>query len=467
MEPKVYSVTELTQAISSVFQEIFPYAVMVRGEIIDTRPSSAGHVYFSLIDGSSKLACVMFKSQALRFGSLLKKGDTIVALGTLNVYAPGGTYSLVVKSVESDGEGIRRKELLLLKKKLEEEGLFAPEKKRPLPFLPRTVGIVTAKTGAAVRDIVRIIRRRNAGISILLSPCAVQGEHAPKEIAESLARLNMHGGCDVIIIGRGGGASEDLSAFNNELVVRAVASSAIPIVSAVGHQIDITLTDLAADARAETPSAAAELLIKETELLANTLIEYTRRCVNAMQDTIVNYEDIIADNMRHLLRESPEYIYNTMQIRTDELGSRLQRAIDNQMTSDETRIVSGSRALSASARQAMNALQSMYEERLRSFVAAVPSASLDMGFDMLHRLSLKLTHLSKGKLAACEDAWKHNAALLTERNPLQVLSRGYAKLSNSHGSVTTVDDTKVGETLTAELTDGTLTVEVVEKNKND
>ncbi len=467
MEHKVYSVSEVTASISAVFQEAFPFTIMVRGEIIDTRPSSAGHVYFSLVEGSAKLACVMFKSQTIRFGQLLKKGDTIVALGTLNVYAPGGTYSLVVKSVEPDGEGARRKELLLLKKKLEEEGLFAPEKKRPLPFLPQTVGIVTAKTGAAVRDIVRIIRRRNAGISILLSPCAVQGEHAPREIAEALARLNMHGGCDVIIIGRGGGASEDLSAFNDELVVRAVASSAIPTVSAVGHQIDITLTDLAADARAETPSAAAELLIKETAFLAQTLHDYTRRCINAVHESVAKHSDTLAAYTRQILRESPEYTYNDMQLRTNELCARLQRAATHVVDGAAHSVVSDTHAFVGATRQIMASHRSTYEAAVRSFVAVLPSAAIDTGLDMVHRLSLRLTHASKEKLVACEDAWKQNAALLTERNPLQVLRRGYAKLYGSRGTITSVDDTEIGEALTAELTDGTLTVEVIEKRKND
>jgi len=465
MESKIYSVSELTSTISAVFQEAFPFSICVRGEIADLRPSSAGHFYFSLVDESARVACVMFKSQTFKYAQYLKKGDGVIISGTVNVYAAGGSFSIIVKTVEPAGEGLRKKELIELKNKLEAEGLFAAERKRVLPFLPRTIGVVTAKTGAAVRDIVRIIRRRNPYIDILLSPCAVQGEHAPLEIAEALARLNISGKPDVIIIGRGGGGSDDLSAFNNELVVRAVASSTIPVVSAVGHQIDITLTDLAADARAETPSAAAELIVREEMSLGKEIREKALRCNNALAAIIALDTDDLRAATNRLLRESPERRHDELQLKADDLLRRMELSVNQSLRIAGEHIVTNGHALKAAAVHLQSNKQSEYERKMRSFFTVLPAKTIDIGLDNIHRLRFRLADAMKDRMNTSEELWKSNAALLTERNPLNVLGRGYARLRNDAGSVVSVDEVNVGDILHADLKDGTITVDVTEKRK--
>jgi exodeoxyribonuclease VII large subunit len=264
----IYSVQEITSLIKATLEDGFPW-VTIQGEISNFRPSSTGHWYFSLKDTEAVISAVMFRNRidAVRFAPA--DGMLVKATGSISLYAKRGSYQLICESVLKAGEGDILLLLEELKRKLAAEGIFDLERKKPLPLFPSRVAVITSPTGAAVRDILRILRRRNAGIDVILVPTPVQGQGAAERIAHAIEVANRCGLGDVIIVGRGGGSLEDLLPFSSELVVRAIAASAIPVISAVGHETDVTLSDLVADVRAPTPSAAAEIVAaSRTELLA-------------------------------------------------------------------------------------------------------------------------------------------------------------------------------------------------------
>lgn len=236
-------------------------SVRVEGEISGFKHHVSGHKYFTLKDDKARVQCVMFRQNALSLDFSPKEGMKVVATGSASLFVRDGAYQLYVESMREAGAGDLYREFERRKKKLADEGLFDPALKRPLPAFPRAIGVVTAPGGAAFWDIVRVCQARNPHVGIVLSPCSVQGDGAAEDIARAIARLNARGGVDVLLVGRGGGSIEDLWAFNEEVVARAIRASAIPVISCVGHEIDFTIADFAADARAATPSNAAELAV--------------------------------------------------------------------------------------------------------------------------------------------------------------------------------------------------------------
>lgn len=254
----VFTVSQINSLLKGVIEESFPL-ITIEGEISNYRPNSTGHLYFTLKDKTSQISAVMFRFRATSLTFVPKDGMFVRCKGSLSVYEPRGTYSISINSMELAGEG---NILLLLeqrKRQFLQEGLFDEQRKKPLPLFPKTVGVVTSSTGAALRDIMQIIRRRNSTTGITIFPAIVQGSDAAPSIASQIKIANKFKMCDVLIVGRGGGSLEDLLPFSEECVVRAVAESEIPVISAVGHEIDWALCDFAADKRAPTPSAAAEL----------------------------------------------------------------------------------------------------------------------------------------------------------------------------------------------------------------
>jgi len=265
---RIYTVSEITQLIKATLEDGFPW-ITVKGEISNFRPSSTGHWYFSLKDVDAVISAVMFRNRidGVRFPPA--DGMVVKATGSVSVYAKRGSYQLICESLVKAGEGDILALLEELKQKLAAEGLFDADRKKNLPLFPSRIAVVTSPTGAAVRDILRILRRRNAGIDVVIIPTPVQGEGADERIARAIELANRHALGEVIIIGRGGGSLEDLLPFSSERVVRAIAASQLPVISAVGHETDVTLSDFAADIRAPTPSAAAELVAApRAELLA-------------------------------------------------------------------------------------------------------------------------------------------------------------------------------------------------------
>ncbi|HIE12912.1 MAG TPA: exodeoxyribonuclease VII large subunit [Desulfotomaculum sp.] len=279
----VLTVTEVTGRIREQLEgDPVLGALWVRGEVSNLSIAASGHLYFTLKDQTSQLRAVMFRSRAKSLRFPLANGASVVIRGRISLYERDGNVQLYVYELEQDGIGLQQALLRELKLRLEKEGLFSPYRKRALPRFPQRIGIATSLEGAAVRDIVEILRQRWPAAAVVIAPCAVQGEQAPEEIAAAIARLNRYENVDVIIVGRGGGSLEELAAFNTELVVRAVFASDLPVVSAVGHERDETLTDLAADARAATPSAAAALVSPDRRELSRQLSQITGRLRTAI-----------------------------------------------------------------------------------------------------------------------------------------------------------------------------------------
>ena len=259
-EEQVFSVSQINSLISEILQQTF-LNITIEGEISNYKPSAAGHIYFTLKDETSAISAVMFRGAAYKLGFKPKDGDKVRCTGSISVYSPRGTYQIIVNKMEMAGSGNILQLLEERKKKLAAEGLFDEARKKPLPFFPRTIGVVTSPTGAAIRDILQITKRRNPAVNVIILPAIVQGAEAAPTICKMIEIANFYELCDVLIVGRGGGSLEDLLPFSEESVVRAVAGSKIPTISAVGHEIDWALCDYAADRRAPTPSAAAEMAV--------------------------------------------------------------------------------------------------------------------------------------------------------------------------------------------------------------
>lgn len=270
-EPGRSSATAVTvSVVNAAARQVLETSIRplwVRGEIGSWRRHSSGHCYFTLRDDSAQLSCVMWRSDARNLPTDPDEGMEVCALGRVTVYEAGGKYQLVVRSLEALGEGLWRLAFERLRARLSAEGLLDPERKRSLPAVPARVGVVTSRSGAAFRDVVAVIRRRAPWTRVLLADCRVQGKESAPEIVAALERLGAHGDCDVIVVTRGGGSVEDLWAFNEESVARAIADCPVPVVSAVGHEIDFTIADLVADLRAPTPSAAAEAVVPDGRAL--------------------------------------------------------------------------------------------------------------------------------------------------------------------------------------------------------
>ena len=273
---KIFSVSELSQGIKNLLEREYP-DVWVTGEVSNFRAAASGHLYFTLKDATAQLRAVCFRNQARYLKFKPQDGISVIARGHLSVYEARGEYQLYVEYLEPAGLGALQLAFEQLKQKLAAEGLFDTARKKPLPLLPRTIGVVTSPTGAVIRDILRILRRRFRNMNVLIYPVKVQGEGAAEEIVEGVKYFNREQNVDVMIVGRGGGSLEDLWAFNEEVVARAIAASGIPVISAVGHETDFTIADFVADLRAPTPSAAAELVVHRKQDFLTELENRARR----------------------------------------------------------------------------------------------------------------------------------------------------------------------------------------------
>lgn len=321
-----FTVSELTADIGGVLTEAFQ-DVMVEGEVGGFKAHGSGHWYFNLKDGNAVLACAMFRNANVRVRRPPREGERVVVRGGIDVYPPRGTYSLIVRTLAPAGAGDLARKLEELKAKLAAEGLFDPARKRPLPAFPSVIGVATSATGAAFQDIRRVVRQRWPGLPIVLAPCRVQGDGSAEEIARAIRMLGAHGKADVIIVGRGGGSAEDLWAFNEEVVVRAVAASPIPTVSAVGHEVDVSLCDLAADVRAATPSHAAELVTPVREDLEALVADQYDRLYVAMQGRV----QLARERVRRVRLLHPRQRVERGKLRADELDERLRAAMARAM----------------------------------------------------------------------------------------------------------------------------------------
>ena len=292
IDDKIYSVSEINLIIKAQLEYSF-YNIRISGEISNFTKYSSGHLYFDIKDDKSKIKCVMFKSYALKLKEEIKEGDHIIVKGRITLYEVRGDIQVIVEKIEKSGKGELFKKFEELKEKLKKEGLFDEKHKKKLPFFPRKIGVVTSRDGAAIMDILRVISRRFSGLHIILYPAIVQGEESAKTIVKGIESLNKTDGVDVIIIGRGGGSIEDLWSFNEEIVARAVFQSKIPIISAVGHEVDFTISDFVADVRAATPSAAAELVVNKRGEIEEKINSFINKMEKNIRFSIEKHKNLL------------------------------------------------------------------------------------------------------------------------------------------------------------------------------
>ena len=339
LNQQVYSVSDLTAYIRAVLESNENLAgVWVSGEISNLSKPASGHIYFTLKDPGASLRCVIWRDQARFLSAALRDGMAVEAHGSVGVYEQGGQYQLYVDGLRAAGEGLLYQEFLRLKAKLQAEGLFDESRKRPLPRLPKTIGIVTSATGAALRDMLNTLRARCPMVTVVLAPAAVQGEAAPTQIAAAIEALNHSIKPDVIIVGRGGGSLEDLWAFNDEHVVRAVAASQAPVISGVGHETDFTLTDFAADLRAPTPTGAAVMAAPNSADLRAELKAYGLGLAHAVTGVIDAARYSLSDLTHRLENLSPRWQVREGKQRLDDLSLRLLAAINNRLRAETARL---------------------------------------------------------------------------------------------------------------------------------
>lgn len=324
--PPVLTVSQLTAEIQDLLESAFP-ALWVAGEISNLSRPQSGHVYFTLKDESAQVKAVLWKTAAARLQFDLQDGLEVLCQGRLDVYPPRGTYQINVEAIHPRGMGALELALRRLREKLQAEGLFDVGRKRPLPRFPQRVGLITSPTGAAIHDILKVLHRRWQGIHVLVAPVRVQGEGAAREIAAGIELCNrVQPPLDCLIVGRGGGSLEDLWAFNEEPVVRAIAASRVPVVSAVGHEVDVTLADLAADVRAATPSQAAELIVPAAEDLRAVVRQHHRRLLTALRNRAAAARARVDDLARRRALRQPCDIVSGRAQQLDELAARATRA---------------------------------------------------------------------------------------------------------------------------------------------
>lgn len=435
----IWTVSRLTREVRAVLEGSFPL-LWVEGEMSNLSQPASGHIYFSLKDEASQVRCAMFRNKRLLLGFRPINGQQVLARARVSLYEGRGDFQLVVEHLEPAGAGALRLEFERLKRKLAAEGLFDPALKRPLPAFPRQVGLITSPSGAAVRDLISVFGRRFPALPLVIYPTQVQGDGAVADLVEMLTLANRRAECDVLILARGGGSLEDLRAFNDEGLARAIRASAIPVVTGVGHEIDLTLADLVADQRGATPSAAAELVSPSALHLRQRLIAHEQRLYQSQARHLENLRRRWQAAERHLRLLHPRAELERRQQRTDELERRLGEALRRRLeTLRRRQEQAGSRLLlrNPAARLATLRLRlSALDERLRR----APPRLIALQHEHLSGLAQALHALS----------------------PLATLARGYAILHRTTSGEVIRDATQVavGERVTARLGQGTLTARI-------
>jgi exodeoxyribonuclease VII large subunit len=426
----ILSVSALTRLIKDTLGQAFP-AVWVKGELSGFKRSDRGHLYFSMKEGTTALLdCVMWKGTAARLGFEPRDGTEVEAFGAITVYEPRGRYQLVVEELRPGGLGALLLALEELKRRLQAEGLFDPARKRTLPRFPARIGLVTSPVGAAVRDMVKVLRARWPGIAIVLAPVRVQGEGAAAEIAAAIERFDRYGRVDLLIVGRGGGSLEDLWAFNEEPVVRAIAASRSPVISAVGHEVDWTLADLAADVRAATPSNAAEIAVRDHAEVRHRIEILDARSARALGLGI-------ADRRRRLRELIEKYGFRRQR---DALGYWQQR-VDDLLERLRVRLRDG---LSA-ARERLASVQSRYGLREWPRVLVARREEVVTRSERLTVAAVGVMHAGRIRLAGYQDR-------LRALSPRRVMERGYCLVRRPDGTLLRVAaELAVGDPVTVEF----------------
>lgn len=359
MEPErpfcgqVFSVTELNGVIKQMLEGVFA-GIFVEGEVSNLREAASGHIYFDLKDKNGVLAAVLFKGYGWRFAQMLEDGLNVRVMGDVSCYAKQGRYQIVVRSVEPLSQGKLFLEFEKLKRKLQLEGLFDESRKKPIPAYPKRIGVVTSPTGAAVRDILSVLRRRNPNLDVIIAPVLVQGDEAAPQIVQAIKDLNqLKPAIDVMLVGRGGGSMEDLWAFNEEPVARAIAASRVPVISCVGHEVDFTIADFVADLRAPTPSAAAELVVQNAQNTREKVSQLAKRLAQAVSVLYERAARRLEAAVNNRIFFEPSVLTREQEQRVDELTLSLQDRMQTLAEGYSRRLEAAAHKLSALNPQAV------------------------------------------------------------------------------------------------------------------
>lgn len=336
-ERKIYTVSQLTRLVRFTLEDMFS-SVWIEGEISDFTHHGSGHMYFNLKDADASLQCVMFKRENTRLRFKPEAGLKVLVHGRVSIYVPRGQYQLVVDTMEPKGLGALQLAFEQLKNKLHREGLFDEARKKPMPFLPLSIGVITSPTGAVIRDMMHVWERRFSKVHVVLAPVQVQGPAAAPEIVQAIQDMNAFGGVDVIVVARGGGSLEDLWAFNEESVARAIAASRIPVVSAVGHEVDYTICDFVADLRAPTPSAAAEMLLPPLDELEASLKDTGARLARALKRDVEARREKLEDLKNSRFFQRPQSLVEDLLQSVDDLSKELESAVRRRLENGEKEI---------------------------------------------------------------------------------------------------------------------------------
>ncbi len=480
---RVWKVSELTECLAELLERAFR-DIWIEGEVSNYRPAQSGHLYFTLKDSTAQIRCVCFRDQARTLKFRPEDGLHITVRGSLGVYEVRGEYQVYVTHIEPVGLGALQLAFEQLKKKLQEEGLFDESRKKPLPVLPRCIGVVTSPAGAAIRDILRVLKRRFANVHVQLYPVKVQGEGAAGEIVAGLRYFNRAKFADVVILARGGGSLEDLWAFNEETVARAIAASAVPVISGVGHETDFTIADFVADLRAPTPSAAAEIVVRSRQEFDRHIADHQRNLVQQMRYLLSQRRHRVRDLQSHRGFRQMDLLVRRRRQQLDELGSSLAVILRRRLAASRQRTTrAGARIASFDLRARATVLRRrihQQQEALRAALERVATrkqrrfAAVEIRFAALDlrarvgKLRRALDERSRNLRAQIDRALiarrrKVEAAALQleERSPFQLLQRGYAIAYDSSGKVLrSPDQVALGDDISIRLAQGALDAEV-------
>lgn len=431
---RVFSVSELNRLARQLLEQDLP-PMWVEGEISNLARPASGHLYFSLKDDKAQVRCALFRGRGRNTDVAVANGQQVLARGRISIYEPRGDYQLIVDHLEPAGEGLLRRHLEELKRRLAAEGLFDESRKKALPQLPRQIGVITSPSGAAVRDVLQILKRRFPAVPVVLYPVQVQGEQAKFDIVRALETAASRSECDVLILARGGGSLEDLWAFNEEMVARAIAACPLPLVCGVGHEVDVTIADLVADVRAPTPSGAAELVVPDGRDWLRRVQAMERRLALAARRLLAEARARSAAVTARLRRCHPGFMLRQNAQRLDELRAQLGTALRNKLNYDRLRVRGAS-------------------DRLRG---AAPAVRLRMTGERVANCRLRLASAMRARLSVPATRVAVLSGRLNTVSPLKTLERGYAIVQDAAGGVVRrAAQVRPGETITARVADGVI-----------
>jgi exodeoxyribonuclease VII large subunit len=440
----IWSVSDLTGRIRDLLAGEFT-DVFVEGEVSNAHAAQSGHLYFTLKDNNAQIRCVCFRTQLARLKFRPEDGLHVTVRGSISVYEARGEYQFYVEHVEPVGLGALQLAFEQLKKRLEAEGIFDPERKKSLPVLPQCVGLITSPSGAAVRDIVQILQRRFPNLHVILYPVHVQGEGAGGEIVQAIRYFDRKQLADVLILARGGGALEDLWAFNEEPVARAIVACTIPIITGIGHETDFTIADFAADIRASTPSAAAEMVVRTRQEFAGHLCDLRDKIAQLLRYRVLQASHKLRELDLHRAARRLEDALRRRRQHTDELAARLAGALRGRVQTLQQRL-----ELALSRLAAVD-----FRARLRAATVRLDRRTAELGVRASRTLAAKSQLLEKLLVQ------------LEERSPLRLLERGYAICYDARGKVVqSADQVAVAERIRVQLARGHLGAEVTDKEKD-